>query len=1021
MNIVKTAVKRPVGVVMIVILALILGFISVRSLAVELMPKMDLPVAVVATTYSGASPQEVEENVTDPVESAIGTIEGLDTVQSVSEANSSLVIMQFDFGTNLDSVLSDVRAEVDQVSGSLPEDAESPNVMELDPNATPVMTLSLSGESLPALQDIAQNDIQQQIERQSGVASASIVGGVEREIVVELNPAQLRSYGITGSQVSQALAGDNQSATAGTVQQGVQDAQIRIDNEFASLDDIRNTIIPLTSGETLRVSDVAAVEDTYKDRSSIATVNGEESLVFSVMKQSDANTVSVANEVESAISNINAQYADSDIQLQTIIDSSIFIEESVSNVTTNLIIGGLFAVIVLLLFLGSIKATLVIGTSIPIAVISTFTLLYFTGESLNILTLGGLALGVGMMLDSSIVILENIFKKKQEGLPLRQASVEGGSELASSVIASTLTTAAVFLPMIFVQGLAAQLFGPFSITVVFSLTMALVVALTLIPMLSSKWLGNVNVSFGGENEKRGIVNRILDWLKNVYGNVLEKLLKFRKTTIIVVSALILGSAALLPVVGFELIPSSDSGQATATVTTQSGATLEETVETTNQVTDRLGEYGDVIDTQFVDISAGEASIMFELVSGDQREMTTQEFVSQANERTNDVPGAEVVIQASGGVSTGSPISIELTGDELEVLDDLSQQVIWALDDVDGLMNVENSTSASSPEINVNVNPDLASEYGLTTQEIINQLSVAFNGQAATTYAEEGSEYDVTVEYPDEQTNSIRDLETMTITNSEGTAVPLLSVADLVTVQGPTSINHTDQTRAINVTADLQSGYTLGEVSQNAQSQLDQLVLPDGYEVNMGGQTEQMTEAMTQLVLALLLGIFLIYMVMAVQFESFTYPFIIMFSLPTMIIGVTFGLFVTNTAISVVTMIGLIMLAGVVVNNGIILVDYINILRRRGIDRHEAIVEGGKSRLRPIFMTALTTILAMVPMAIGIGEGSEMQQPMAVTVVFGLTFGTFFTLLFVPVVYLVIDNISVKGKNLFSRKKKSSKE
>ncbi|WP_085990860.1 efflux RND transporter permease subunit [Oceanobacillus senegalensis] len=1036
-RLVNTSIKRPVAVIMLVIVALLLGTISLRDLKVDLFPEIDLPIAVVATTYQGAAPQEVEELVTDPIEAAVGTIEGLDTVQSTSQESSSLVIMSFNFDKNIDKALSDIREKVDQVEGQLPDNANAPTIMRLDPNAMPVVFLSLSGAPLNELQDLAEDAIQPAIERGEGVASATVTGGVEREIRIELNQAQLEQFGITGAQVSQTLAAENRSVSAGSVERGSQDISIRIDGKYTSIDDIRNTQITLSEGNTITIDDVAEVKDTFKERSSIATLNGEETLSLSVMKQSDANTVDVANEVMEIVEKINAQYEERGIEVGVIMDTSEFIVDSMDSVVSNMIIGGVLAAIILLVFLRSVKTTLVIGVSMPIAIISTFTLMYFTGESLNVLSMGGLALGIGMMVDSSIVILENIFKKKEEGLSIMEAASEGGTELAGAVLASTLTTIAVFLPMILVDGIAAELFTPLSSTVIFALSMSLITALTLIPMLSSKLLGNVKVSFDDENPK-GIVNKMLSWIKNIYGNILEKALRFRKTVAFIVMVIVIGSLALIPALGFELQPAADSGQAQITVTTQTGSTLETSVETVNQVTATLDEhYSDVIDFMFVNAggdltgtSGGDSSqstIMLELIDVGERDITTQEFVTEANDLLDNIPGAEVVVAESstGAMSSGSPISITINGDNLDVLGDLAQQVVWLAEDVEGTMNVDSSVEDGNPEVQVVVNRELASSYGLSYQQVMNELSLALNGETATRYKEDGKEYDVTVALPEEDTATIRDLETMTIRNSQGVDIPLRAVAELRQIQGPATINRSDQQRGVTVTADIAAGSDLGTVTQEIQTQLNQMALPDGYTIDIGGESEQMMEAFGQLILALALGVFLVYTVMAIQFESFTYPFIIMFSMPTMIIGVILGLFITGVPVSTVALIGLIMLAGIVVNNGIILVDYINILRERGWDRTEAIIESGKSRLRPILMTTLTTVLAMVPMAMGIGEGSETQQPMAITVVFGLLTSTIFTLVFVPVMYVMVDNTTNTFKRLmkrvFSRRKKDELE
>ncbi|TWI59827.1 efflux RND transporter permease subunit [Halalkalibacter nanhaiisediminis] len=1030
MKLVDLSIKRPVGVVMIVVLALVLGVISVRGLVVDLFPEIDFPVAAVTTTYDGAAPEEMEELVTRHIEAAVGSIEGVDSIQSVSSPNSSLVILLFDYGTNIDNAINDMRNRIDQVSGLLPEDANDPTVMKFDPQAIPIMTVSLTGDSLQNLQLVAEDEVQPMLERVPGVGSVTIEGGIEREIRIALNQNQLSNYGITGSQVVQALGGENRAVSAGTVQRGNQELQLRIDGEFTSIQDIENTQISLPNGGTIRVSDVAEVIDTFKDQNMVSLVNGEEVIMFTIMKQSDGNTVQVADGVERVLANLNSSLAERDLQLTKIMDTSTIIRDSINSVVNNLITGGVLSVLVLLLFLRNIRTTLVIGLSIPIAIISTFTLMYFTGQTLNILSMAGLALGIGMMVDSSIVILENIFKKRQEGMLIREAAFVGGSELASSVIASTLTTAVVFLPFVFTSGLAAEMFQPLALTVVFSLTASLICALTLVPMLSSKFLGNAKVSFDGE-ESDGLVDRGLNKLRDVYTNILRKALNFRKTVVLIVMGLFLGSLALTPLLGTELMPTADDGAVAINVELQVGTQLSETGLVVDQINTVLADYDNIINTNYISIGGGAtaggpvqavnshiANLSIQLISSTEREMTTTAFVKEVNDSIENlgIPGTKISVEhTGGGFSTGAPISISITGDDLDVLSDIAQQVVWILEDVDGTINVSSSAAEGRPQVEVVVDRQLANQYGLSYQSVMNEVSLGFNGQVATRYKEDGNEYDVRVLLPEDSTQTVRDLETMMIRNNQGMNVPLTTIASLKQTQGPAEISREDQQRGVQVTSDV-AGRDLGSVNRDIQAELSRLSLPDGYAISVGGETEQMTESFVQLGFALVLGIFLIYMVMAVQFESFMYPFIIMFSLPTMIIGAIAGLLVANVPLSMPAMTGLILLAGIVVNNGIILVDYINILRARGMERFEAIVESGRSRLRPILMTTFTTVLGMVPLAMAFGEGAETNQPMAVVVVFGLLSSTVFTLVFVPVMYVIIDNIAMRLKGLFKRKK-----
>lgn len=992
---------------MFIIAALVLGGISLKNLAIDLLPDMEIPVAVVVTNYDGAAPQEIEQLITRPIEQSVVAIEGVTTVESMSQPGTSLVVMQFNWGTSIDESMNKIREKVDQVVGFLPEDASRPTIIKIDPTAMPIMWIGLNGASPEKLQQIAEDEITPIFERVNGVASVAIEGGKTREIQVELDQTQLALYGVNGSQVIQALAAENRSASAGNLTRGAQDLQIRIDGEFTSIADIENTQIMLNDGSMIKVKDVATINDTYKKVTTKSLVDGEEALVLSVMKQSDANTVQVSDDMRKAMDKLSKQLEEDGLSLTMIIDTSDFIRQSINSVVNNMIMGAVLAVAILLMFLQNIRTTFVIGLSIPIAIITTFILMYFTGETLNILSMGGLALGLGIMLDSSIVILENIFTKRRQGLSIIDAAREGASELGSAVIASTTTTIVVFLPIVFVEGLAAQLFRPLSLTVTFSLTASVLVALTLIPMFASKMLHNVKLQ-PEDIEQMSRFDRMFEKFKSAYGRGLSLALRRRKTTIAITFGLFILSFALSPLIGAEFIPASDQGQIQINVVTQEGSKLEETEAVIKQMNGRIDEYAEMIDTYYVSIGGGsgfgdgvpnEAMYMIQLVPPKERNMTTTEFMKQLDIIAQDIPGAEITVMAveSAGMGTGSPIQINISGADLDVLKDLSQQVAWLLEEIPGTTNIETTVEEGRPELNIRVDRELAHAYGLSYQQIMSEITLGFTGQTATRYREGGSEFDVRVMFPEDSRQSIRDLETMTIRNNQGVDVPLTAVAELRQIQGPTQINRSNQQRQVRVTSDLMDR-DLGSVMVDIENALSRMNTPDGYQISTGGEMEDMIEAFGQLALALGLSIFLVYMVMAVQFESFWQPFIIMFSMPTMLIGVILGLVITNQALSVPALIGLIMLAGIVVNNAIILVDYTNILRDRGMEKMEAIVQAGKSRLRPILMTTLTTVIGMIPLALGLGEGTETQVPMAVVIIFGLTTSTIFTLFLIPVIY-----------------------
>ncbi|MDQ0300126.1 HAE1 family hydrophobic/amphiphilic exporter-1 [Salibacterium salarium] len=1028
MKLSRWSVTRPVGIFMVVAMVIILGVTSVRNLAIDLYPDMELPVAVVTTSYQGTAPEDIEEIITSPLEESLGTIDGVDSIQSQSSSGSSLVLVQFEFGTDLDQAMLDMRESVDGASSSLPDEADEPSVMRFDPNQQAMMSIGFSGENTDEdIKSLAEDRIQPQLEQGNGVASADIEGLQSREIQVQLNVEELNRYELTPGDVIDSLGAENQLGSAGNVESGSQDLQLRVDGEFQSLNDIENTLIPLEEGGNVHVQDVADVVDTVEEDSSKTYVDGESSYMFSIMKQSDANTVEVSQNVRDIVADLNEEVGD-DAELVVVNDSAEFIESSIDSVIDNLIFGALFAVLVLLMFLRSVRATLVIGISIPIAIVATFGLMYFTGETLNILTMGGLALGVGMMVDSAIVILESIYKHIEDGKTRKEAAIAGAGEIGGAVIASTMTTLVVFLPLVFVEGIASELFAPLALTVSFALIASLLAALTIVPMTASQLIKEESAT-PKENSR---FTRIGEAVNKRYRRMLDWSIGRRKTVVLITGLLIVVSLALTPLIGGELLPDSDQGEIMVEVETPTASNIEETQKAVDQVWSLLEPYEDDIKSTYSTVGSGggptgggsdnEAVVNISLTDSSDRTIETNEVVSELSEKTERIAGAEISVSdvTTGATGGGSPISVSVSGPEVDVLDELAQEVEFAVEQVPGTSNVDSTSGDGNPQIDLNVNRDQASQYGLSYQSVMSQVMTAFNGQVATEYREEGQEVDVQVIFPEHLREQLSDVRNMSLTAANGSSVPLRAVAELNETTGPTQIDREDQQRQVDITSDV-SDRSLSEVATDVEAELNQMNMPDGYSVSYGGDSEDMQEAFGDLSLALIASIFLVYAVMAIQFESLVQPFIIMFSLPATLIGVLLGLFITQTPLSLTAFIGLIMLAGIVVNNAIVLVDYINQLREDGYARDEAILKAGPARLRPIMMTVLTTILAMLPIALGLGEGAEQQAPMAIVVIFGLAFSTLFTLILIPVVYAIVDNIVLwfkKKKGTLGKKKKN---
>jgi len=1034
MRFVDLSIKRPIGVLMIVIAIILMGTISLQNLAIDLYPKLNLPIAVVVTDYQGAAPQEVEKLVTKPLEGTLGTIEGIKKLQSNSSPGQSLIIMQFDWGSNMDEKANSMRDKLDLVTSFLPEEAGKPLVLKLDPTAMPIVRLSVSGNmDANRLTQIADDVIKPRLERTSGVANVSLLGAKQKEIKVEVSPVYLSGYGLSMNQLIQILQSENLSATAGSLEKGDQQLLLRINGEFENIDQIKNVLIPLSKGGTVKLQDIAKLTEVNKEVTEITKVSGKPSLSLDISKKSDGNTIKVTDELYKSIDAVNKVLPEG-VKIDTIYDLSIFIRQSVNNVVSNLIVGGILAIAILYLFLRNFRSTLIISLTMPIAVISTFNLVYFTGESLNLLTLGGLALGIGMMVDSAIVILENIFRYREQGMGMLEAASVGTKEVGSAVIASALTTVAVFLPIVFVKGLAAELFRPLALTVSFSLLASLVASLTLVPMLAARMLKheqptNPKLQKGPKKWLYTILQGFDHFMEKVYAGYRTSLnwsLHHKKTIVFGTLALILASVALVPFIGTEFIPSMDQGEINIDVRLPEGTLLQETDKSVGLIEEQLTNIPEV-ETIFTTAGGGGAfsmgmgsnsskgNLYVRLSPLNQRKRSTDQVMEDIRNKTKDFPGVDIKVSQiqSGGFGSQSPITIAISGNDLNALADISNQVKSTVETVEGTRNVESSVNEGRPEMQIVVNRQKAAQYGLNFANIMNTVRTGFNGQVATRMRMSGQEIDIRVSLPDEYKQDMNQVKNVLIQSPLGVQVPLGEVATLIQVKGPAKIEHEDQRRQVEVTTDI-IGRDLGSITKDIQAKLDQLQLPDGYFIQMGGQVKDMADAFGDLKYALILAVFLVYMVMAVQFEALTYPFIIMFSMPATFVGIVVGLVITGRPLSIPAYIGIIMLAGIVVNNAIVLVDYVNILRKNGMERTEAILAAGPNRLRPILMTTLTTILGLIPLMLGIGEGAETQAPLATVLVFGLTFSTLVTLVLVPVVYIYIDDLENWLKRKFSK-------
>ena len=1036
------SVNRPVAILMAVLMVLMIGAVSLSGLSLDLMPEMNLPVAIVITSYTGSAPQEVETMISRPLENVLGTVSNIKNIRSMSSMGSSVIITEFEMGTDMDFAALEMREKADMVRGFLPDGAGDPMVMKMDINLMPVLMLGISGDRpLDELKTMAEDVIKPRLERLDGVASVDVTGGLTREIQVVVEQEKLAAYGLGLNNVVQALQLQNMNLSAGRATRGSQEMALRVIGEYREVAHIAATSITAPSGVQLRLDDVARVEDGFQDSSGFSRVGDQPSISLSIQKQSGSNTVSVVQDTRRVMEDLRSQLPD-DVAVFTVFDQAEYIEQTISNISWNIVFGGLLAALVLFVFLRSLRSTLVIALAMPISVVTTFNLIYFGGLNLNLMTLGGLALGIGMMVDSSIVVLENIFRLREKGLGPMEAAKSGAGEVANAITASILTTIAVFFPIVYVQGIVSELFTSLALTVSFSLLSSLLVALTLIPMLASRLLTvNNNVTKNNDEGARpnGLVSRFVSmtgmWFKKLdvlYRNALGWCLSRRLLTVVIVGALLLGSLTLVPAIGAEFLPSMDQGMITVDIELPRGSRMEDTDKVVAQVEQVFSNYENDIEVIFSSIGssgmdgmggmsgrrANRGVINVLLVPLAERKHSTVEIVEGVRGQLNAIPGADISISAVeemgfGGGMSGAPVEITLKGDDLDLLNSLSAEVAELVRGVPGTREVRTSLEEGQAEIQLVVNREKAGIYGLSAAQIASAARTAVEGQVATRYRTGSEEIDVRVRLSEGGSKELSEIGNLLVALPMGFMVPLGEVVEIREVQVPSTIQRSNQVRVVSVTAQLE-GRSLAEVVEDVQKTVtENIVLPSGYTMVYGGEFEMMGDAFGDLFLALLLAVALVYMILAAQFESLLHPFVIMFSLPVTVIGVIFALFITGSTFSVVTFIGVIMLAGIVVNNAIVLVDYINVLRRQGLERDEAILTAGPIRLRPILMTALTTILAMIPLAVVAGEGAEMQAPMAIAVIGGLTTSTFLTLLFVPVMYSLLDDVS-----RFRRRKKA---
>lgn len=1022
MSLPEFSIHRPVTILMGSMIAILLGAIAFMQIPVDLMPETVYPTLSVTMAYEGVAPEEMETLVTRPLEETLSSTPGIERITSSSFEGTSQVRLEFMWGTNLDEAANEIRSRLDRRRNLLPEDAEPPTLYKFDVTQYPIMfaTVAASDMDPRELRHFAEKNIQYRIERAEGIAQARVSGGLRRQIQVELDLKKLRALNLSVAQVVATLRRENLNRPVGPVREGRYEVLLRTTGEFRSLEDILNVGVATRQGVPVYLRDVAEVKDTHEDVRYIVTVDGNPAVRLFVYKQSGANTVAAAEAVREEMLRIERDYPN--IQIDPAWDSSEFIKASINNVQNATLQGGALAILVLLFFLRSFSSTLIIGTAIPICVISTFALMFFNGFTLNTVSFGGLALGVGMLVDSAIVVLENIYRHREAGADRIAAAVEGSREVATAIIASTLTTIAVFVPVLFMGGMSAQTFKQLAWVVSFSLLASLIVALTVVPTLCARFLGSRG---GAERGLGGWAGRMQEKMADSYAGIVEWSLSHRIPVVLSAVLMFAGSLYIIPLIGVELEPEVDEGQIDVDVELEPGTRVEVTHAVVERLVNQIREV--VPEARYIMTEAGSGST-FRYEGQNQGEMRIDLVpVSERNRSAGDVaqqirgiiqsePGLEVRIRVRGGTrgrrgsDDSDRLSVQVRGHEMEVIEVLAEQVLEIMRRTEGAAGPRISRQPGFPEMLVSVDRAKATSLGLSVAEVADTLETAVGGTRASMFREQGDEYDILVRLREEDRLALSKVGEVPIILPDGSMIRAESVTRLRRQEGPTQIYRIDQERSILVSAAVEEDYDMGTVVAKLRQEIATLNKPDDYEIIFGGEYEEQQEAFRDMTAAAILALVLVYMVMASQFESLRDPFIILFSIPLAAIGVTVTLLLTDTTFNMQGFLGMIVLVGIVVNNAIVLIDYTNLLRReRHMPLREAVITAGQRRLRPILMTTITTVLGLTPMALGIGEGSELQVPLARVVIGGLTASTMITLVFIPVVYYTAESFSLRKR------------
>ena len=1046
MTISEKCVNKPTTTVLIFLMSVLLGIYCIFKLPVDMFPDMDLPYMIVYTSYSGAGPEEVEQSLTRTMESSLSGLSGLKKLQSRSMSGVSLIILEMDYGTNLDSTTNEIRDKIDLIRRYLPSSADTPITLKLDPSMMPIMVLTLRGSRTPEeLRTYAEDVVQPRLEQLDGVASATVSGGRERSINVDIPRDRLEAYGLSISTVAQLIGAQNIQSSGGTITSGDTNYTIKTSGKYQSLDDLKNTVISYKVGasdgynppqvRTIRLRDVADVYDGYKKEATLAYLDGDPCVVLMVQKQSGKNSVTAAKNIRKTLPSIKEDLPN-DVDLIETSNTTDIIEQTINEVINSVVQGALLAILVLIIFLRSIKSTIIVGLSIPISVFITLMLMYFQGITLNMISLAGLLLGIGMLVDNSIVVLENIYAYRQRDAKPRVASILGSQEMVASITGSTLTSICIFAPMLMFKktlGIMGQMFNDLAWTIIFSLTCSLLVAMCLVPVLTSKYLkiDKVDTNKKGEGKLSEFIYGINSAFNNFFARLDEKyskgvafVLHHRKISLLTLFILLILSLASIKIIGFIFMPDSAANTVEVDFTLPQGTKIDITDDTLHEFANMVSN--ELVGVKYTTMTVGGTSMISAGSETNKGAITftlyppSERLPGYDNEKSakaklrkycNMFPDVDLVFAAGANrASSSSDINVTVKSDDLSLVREYAAMVEKMLKEngKDYVQEVSSDQEDGLPEATISVDRDKMYEFGLNIYSVGAEINGAINGTTASRYTDKGKDIDVIVRLSAADKSRLDDLDSISVVNSSGQRIPLSSFAHYEETTAPVTIYRENQARVVHVTANRVDGMSLG-VCQDGVKKLiaDNIPKDDAVTISLGGSMEDLMEAVLNFGMIIIMAALLVFVVMASQFESLLDPFIVILTIPLSFIGVIMIYAITGTQLNVVTIMGMLVLVGTIVNNGIVLVDYTNLLRKRGMELEEACIEAARNRLRPILMSTLTTVISLAPMAFFPGEGSQSMQPISLTVFGGMSFGSLMTLFIMPTIYFIFNNRRLK--------------